>query len=421
MSRFDELIAELCPDGVEYRKLGEVGTFTRGTGIQKKDFVESGMPCIHYGQVYTHYGLCASETKSFISPELYKTRKKANTGDLVIATTSENEEDVCKCVAWLGDEPCAVSGDAYIYSHSLDPKYVAYCFGSESFQKQKTRTITGTKVLRVSGDSMAKYEIPVPPIEVQREIVRILDAFAALTDELTAKLAEEVTARHLQYAYYRDRLLSRESLEALDGKPVEMKRLEDISINGPMYGSNTKAVAYDVAVGYRYIRITDIDDTGNLGDDLKSPEVFDEKYLLKNGNLLFARSGATAGKTMLYSDSMGPAVFAGYLIRFEIDDNQVLPRYVFHSVRTQRYWGWANATKGGGAQPNISAKAYGNFDIPIPSLATQQKVVDILDRFDALTTSLTDGLPAEIEARKAQYAYYRDRLLDFPRKEVAAS
>ncbi len=93
MSRIEEMVAELCPDGVEYKKLGEVGTFTRGSGIQKKDFVTEGRPCIHYGQVYTYYGLSTFKTKSFISEELYASRKKANTGDLVIATTSENENE----------------------------------------------------------------------------------------------------------------------------------------------------------------------------------------------------------------------------------------------------------------------------------------------------------------------------------------
>lgn len=134
MSRIDEMAARLCPDGVECKRLGEVGTFTRGSGIQKKYFVEGGKPCIHYGQTYTYYGLSATETKSFISEDLYAGRKKANAGDLVIATTSENEEDVCKHVAWLGDEPCAVSGDTYIFSNHQNPKYVTHLFCSDRFQ-----------------------------------------------------------------------------------------------------------------------------------------------------------------------------------------------------------------------------------------------------------------------------------------------
>ena len=205
------MIQQLCPDGVEYKKLGEIGAFTRGSGIQKKDFVEDGKPCIHYGQVYTYYGLSATVTKSFISEELYAGRKKANKGNLVIATTSENEEDVCKCVAWLGDEPCAVSGDAYIFSHDQNPKYVAYLFCSKQFQEQKKRYITGTKVLRVSGDSMAKIELPFPPLEIQREIVRVLDSFAELEAELEARKA--------QYAFYRDKLLAFDNIEMQRERP----------------------------------------------------------------------------------------------------------------------------------------------------------------------------------------------------------
>jgi type I restriction enzyme S subunit len=169
-----------------------------------KKLADIGVGAIHYGQVYTHYGIWATETKSFVSPELAKRLRKAKNGDLVIATTSENDEDVCKAVAWLGKESIAISGDAYIYSHSLEPKYVAYFFQSEQFQSQKIRHITGTKVKRLSGDSMAKLLIPVPPIEVQREIVKVLDTFTKLEAELEA----ELEARRRQYQYYRDALLN---------------------------------------------------------------------------------------------------------------------------------------------------------------------------------------------------------------------
>src|SRR5690606_23272746 len=154
MSRIDELIAEHCPNGVEHKILGDVGKFIRGNGLQKKDLAESGVGAIHYGQVYTHYGIWATETKSFVSPELAKRLRKAKSGNLVIATTSENDEDVCKAVAWLGKHDIAISGDAYIYSHSLDPKYIAYFFHSEQFHSQKVRHITGTKVKRISGQSL---------------------------------------------------------------------------------------------------------------------------------------------------------------------------------------------------------------------------------------------------------------------------
>ena len=205
MSKIDELIERLCPDGVEYKALGEVGVFLRGTSFQKKHFVDEGIPCVNYGQLYTYYKLCAYETKSFLGEGFANAKGLAKPGDLIIATTSENEEDVCKAMAWLGTTNVIVSNDAYIFRHTLNPKYVAYFFQSSLFQDAKKQYITGTKVLRVSGANMAKINIPVPPMEVQEEIVRVLDSFA----ELEAELA----ARKRQYAYYRDRLLTFEERE----------------------------------------------------------------------------------------------------------------------------------------------------------------------------------------------------------------
>ena len=109
MSKLDELIAELCPDGVEYKPLSEIATITRGGNLQKKDFTENGVPCIHYGQIYTKYGLFTDKTFTFVSEATALRQKKAVTGDIVRAVTSENIEDVCKCVVWLGEEDVAVS------------------------------------------------------------------------------------------------------------------------------------------------------------------------------------------------------------------------------------------------------------------------------------------------------------------------
>lgn len=174
MSRIDNLLREHCPEGVEVKPLGQVGQFIRGNGLQKKDFVEEGVGCIHYGQIYTHYGTSATETKSFVSPALAAKLRSAEPGDLVVATTSENDADVAKAVAWLGDFPVAVSGDSYVFKHSLDPLYASYFFQTDSFQQQKRRFISGTKVKRVSGADLARIEIPVPPMEIQRELVSIL-------------------------------------------------------------------------------------------------------------------------------------------------------------------------------------------------------------------------------------------------------
>ena len=193
---------------IQWKKMGEIGTFIRGNGLQKKDFTESGVGCIHYGQIYTHYGTFATKTKSFVSESFAQKLRKAKTGDIVIATTSENVEDVGKAVAWLGNEDIAISGDAYIYTHEQNPKFIAYLFQTERFLAFKKMNVSGTKVTRISGDSLAKYPIPIPPLELQEKIVAILDRFETLINDLTNGLPAEIAAVKDQYEYYRNKLLT---------------------------------------------------------------------------------------------------------------------------------------------------------------------------------------------------------------------
>lgn len=200
---FEEGAAPFYPLGQK-----EVGEFIRGGSFQKKDFTKSGVGCIHYGQIFTHYGTYANKTKTFVSESLAQKCRKAKTGNLVIATTSENDDDVCKAVAWLGTEDIAVSSDACIYRHNLTPKYVSYFFQTESFQSQKRQYITGTKVRRVNADNLAKILIPVPSQEEQTRIVDILDKFDLLTSSISQGLPREIELRQKQYEYYRDLLFS---------------------------------------------------------------------------------------------------------------------------------------------------------------------------------------------------------------------
>ncbi|HAH7721773.1 TPA: restriction endonuclease subunit S [Escherichia coli] len=186
----------------------DIGEFIRGGTFQKKDFIDAGVGCIHYGQIYTYYGTYTEKTKTYISTALAKKCKKAQKGDLIIATTSENDEDVCKAVAWLGSEDIAVSSDACIYKHNLNPKYVSYFFQTEQFQNQKKQYITGAKVRRVNADNLSKILIPVPSMEIQERIVSILDKFDTLTNSITEGLPREIELRQKQYEYYRDLLFS---------------------------------------------------------------------------------------------------------------------------------------------------------------------------------------------------------------------
>lgn len=194
----------------------KIGLFVRGGSFQKKDFTETGVGCIHYGQIYTYYGTYANETKTYVSPELAKKCRKAQTGNLIIATTSENDEDVCKAVAWLGDEEIAVSSDACIYKHKLNPKYVSYYFQTEQFQSQKRQYITGAKVRRVNADNLAKILIPVPSAEEQIRVVNALDKFEILTNSINEGLPREIELRQQQYEYYRDLLFSFPNSETVE-------------------------------------------------------------------------------------------------------------------------------------------------------------------------------------------------------------
>jgi len=180
----------------------------RGNGLQKKDFVEKGVGCIHYGQIYTHYGTHTDKTKSFVSDELAKKLRKAQKGDLVIATTSENIEDVCKAVAWLGEEDIAIGGHSVVFKHNQNPKYIAYYFQTNQFFDQKKKYARGTKVIEISSKHLEKIKIPIPPLSEQKRIVSILDKFDSLVNDISIGLPAELNARRKQYEYYRNKLLT---------------------------------------------------------------------------------------------------------------------------------------------------------------------------------------------------------------------
>lgn len=190
--------------GVEMKTLGEIGEFIRGNGIQKSDFVDEGYSCIHYGQIHAKYGFSATETISKIEEPIYKKCKKAIKGDVVLATTSEDAEGVAKPFVWLGDDDAAVSGDAFIYHHNQIGKFMGHQFLTHKFMQFKVKYATGAKVVRISGDNMAKYTIALPSIDEQQRIVDILDTFEASISNLEAQLKE----REKQYEYYRNKLLT---------------------------------------------------------------------------------------------------------------------------------------------------------------------------------------------------------------------
>lgn len=193
---------------VEWKKMSEVGTFIRGNGLQKKDFTEKGVGCIHYGQIYTRLSTFTDKTLTCCSEELAKKLTPVHPGDLIIACTSENVEDVCKSVAWLGKEDIVTGGHACVFSHHENPKYIAYLMQTENFFQQKKKYARGVKVIDIKISDLEKIKLPIPSLEEQQRIVSILDRFESLTTSLQSGLPAEISARRQQYEYYRDKLLT---------------------------------------------------------------------------------------------------------------------------------------------------------------------------------------------------------------------
>jgi len=165
----------------------------------------------------------------------------------------------------------------------------------------------------------------------------------------------------------------------------------------------------------RFIRITDITEGGKLSpEDAKylGPAEGASEYLVHRGDLLMARTGATYGKTVLITEDM-PAVYASFLIRIRVNENELLPGYYWHFAQSSLYWQQANNLVSTGGQQQFNANALKGIRLAIPPLEEQERIVAVLDRFDALVNDLSSGLPAEIKARRQQYEHYRNRLLEF--------
>ena len=179
-----------------------------GAGLQKKDFTATGIGCIHYGQIHTRFGTYISEVLSHVPEGLAKKLTVVHPGDVVVAVTSEDVSACCKAVAWVGDVDVVTGGHCVVIRHSLEPRYLSYCFQTKDFFDQKKKFAAGVKVVEMRTDRLARIRIPVPPVEVQREVVRVLDEYPAAHDELVRKLEEETALREQQLSLVRNQLLT---------------------------------------------------------------------------------------------------------------------------------------------------------------------------------------------------------------------
>ena len=197
-------------NNVSIMALGDLGEFVRGSGLPKKDFTSTGVGCIHYGQIYTYYGTSTDKTLSFVSPETASRLKHVDYGDVIVTNTSENIEDVCKAVAYMGKESIVIGGHACIFKPSdrIIGKYFAYYTQTDRFASDKRKYAKGTKVIDVSANDLSKIQIPIPSLAEQHRIVSILDKFDMLTTSISEGLPKEIELRRKQYEYYREQLLS---------------------------------------------------------------------------------------------------------------------------------------------------------------------------------------------------------------------
>ena len=200
----DEILNLEGKDSKDIKCWGDFCEITKGNGVQKVDFEEDGKGCIHYGQIYTYYGSYTYTINKFVSEEVYRKAKKASTGDLIMTDTSENVEDICKSVAYLGENDIAVSNHALIIKHQQNPKFLSFSTQTNSFLVQKRKYVVGAKVSGIKPDHLAQIKIYLPSLSEQQRIVSILDTFETSIQNLEAQLEQ----RQKQYKYYRNKLLT---------------------------------------------------------------------------------------------------------------------------------------------------------------------------------------------------------------------
>ena len=395
-----KLIEMIQTAPVEWKLLGEIVPISRGKRLVRNQLKDNGQYPVYQNSLQPLGFYDDQNCRAYMT--------------FVIAAGAAGEIGFSDIEFWAAD-------DCYYFDcpqEILHDKFLYYFLLSE--RHQLTSQIRKASVPRLGRVSIEKIKIPVPPLETQQKIVKILDKFTELEATLEATLEAELALRKRQYQYYRDFLLDFDNQIGGGVADGYQCRLKDVvwktlgEVGKFTYGYIAKAQDAGTA---RFIRISDINANGKLiPNGEKYIDVLPEckKYLLKKNDLLMARTGATYGKTMIFSEDY-PAVYAGFLIKLDFDKNILIPKYYWHFAQGELFWRQANKLVSGGGQPQLNANALKMIKIPIPPLPEQEKIVAILDKFDTLTNSISEGLPHEIALRRKQYEYYREQLLAFPK------
>ena len=428
MSKLSELIERLCPDGVEYKRLGDIATdIYRGAGITRDQVTETGIPCVRYGEIYTTYGVWFENCVSHTQESKISNRKYFEHGDILFAITGESVDEIAKSTAYIGNDRCLAGGDIVVLKHNQNPKYLAYALSTAEAQVQKSKGKTKSKVVHSSVPAIKGIKIPVPPLEVQAEIVRILDNFAELTTELTEKLNAELIARKKQYEYYRDLLLTFDDAECPRGGDTH-SRSAKLAVRWAKLGDEFPLIRNgfvgtvtpyftDKTHGIRYLKGTNIHD-GVISDNdvCYINRAFNQKHcqtILKADDILVVQSGHVGECAVVGKQYEGANCHALIVMS---NGGKCDSKYISYYLQSREGKRKLKRITTGGTVKHILASQIKNVIVPVPPLSEQRRIVAILDRFDALCHDISAGLPAEIAARKKQYAYYRDKLLTFKEK-----
>ncbi|UOS32207.1 restriction endonuclease subunit S [Helicobacter pylori] len=419
MHKIERLLQTLAPKGVEFKTLEEVFEIKNGYTPSKNnpEFWEKGtIPWFRMEDIREN-GRILKDSIQHITPKALKGKKLFPKNSIIISTTATIGEHALLIVDSLANQRFTFLSKKVNCGIALDMKFFFYqCFLLGEWCKKNTN-VSG--FASVDMTAFKKYKFPIPPLEIQQEIVKILDAFTELNTELNT----ELKARKKQYEYYQNMLL--------DFKDIHLNH-KDATMSAKTYPKRLKSLLQTLAPkGVEFRKLGEVCDFQKGKSITKKAVTFGKVPVISGGRqpAYYHNEANRSGETIAISSS---GVYAGYVSYWDIPvfladsfsvspkQKTLMPKYLFHYLTTQQ--DAIHATKNTGGIPHVYSKDLQNFLIPIPPLEIQQEIVKILDQFSALTTDLLAGIPAEIEARKKQYEYYREKLLAFkpltPHKEV---
>lgn len=354
--------------------LGEVGTFKRGGGFQKSDYVEHGIPCIHYGQIHTKFGPFISSHITEISLDLEVKTKFASKGDLIIAITSEDAEGSCKSTAWLGDYPVAVGGHAAIFNHSMNPLYMTYFFKFAMFNHAKMEYVHGTKVVEMRPDDIAKISIPYPPMSLQEQ-------FSAIAQQADKSGFDGRKSQFIEMFKCSAERVALSSLcdTFIDGDWIEAKDQSDSGIRLIQTGNVGVGTFKDKGDKARYIS----EDTFNR---LNCTEVVE-------GDILISRLPDPVGRACIIPAGLGKSITAVDCTIIRLND-KVLPKFFVAFTSTPDYAMQIKKVLSGTTRLRVSRANLGKIQVPLPSVDKQQQFVTIAEQADKSGFELRKSIEA---------------------------